>query len=198
MNRKSIALLAAAAIVAAGVAAGGCASAATTSHAAPAKAATGTAATAATARTKGTAHILIYSISSDGPRFKEIATGAIGDYGPGVTVNPNGTVDPEHHSQLELTMSHGSFRLSISMLHKDLIKAFGHWPGNPATCSGSISFTAPVPVVPGTGTGVYRGITGAFKMTVTIAEVDVKPVCDGTSGFLSQVILMDGAGTVSY
>jgi len=33
---------------------------------------------------------------------------------------------------------------------------------------------------------------------VTIDEVDVKPVCNGTSAFLSQVILMTGAGNVSF
>jgi hypothetical protein len=32
---------------------------------------------------------------------------------------------------------------------------------------------------------------------VTIDEVDVKPVCNGTSKFLSQVILLAGAGTVT-
>lgn len=46
--------------------------------------------------------------------------------------------------------------------------------------------------------GAYRGITGAFDVTVTIEEVDVKPVCNGTSGFLSQIILLDGTGSVSY
>lgn len=182
MNRKKIAALAAAGFAASAVAAGGCASAAT----------------AATAHTKGTAHIVVYSINSDGPRFREIVTGAIGDYGPGVTVLPNGTVDPEHRSQLELNMRHGSFRISIVEIDKDIIKAYSNWPSNQATCSGHIGFTAPAPVVPGTGTGAYRGITGSFSLTVTIDEVDVKPVCNGTSPFLSQVVLLEGTGTVSY
>lgn len=54
-----------------------------------------------------------------------------------------------------------------------------------------------VPVVAGSGTGSYRGISGSFALTVTIDEVDVKPVCNGTSKFLSQVILLAGSGTVS-
>jgi hypothetical protein len=65
------------------------------------------------------------------------------------------------------------------------------------TCSGSISVTAPVPIVAGSGTGSYRGISGSFIVTGTIDEVDVKPVCDGTSKFLSQVIVLAGSGTVS-
>ena len=52
--------------------------------------------------------------------------------------------------------------------------------------------------MPGSGTGRYRGITGHFALTVKIEEVGVKPVCDGTSRFLSQLILLDGTGTVSY
>jgi hypothetical protein len=115
-----------------------------------------------------------------------------------VTVHPNGTVDPEHTSQLELNLTHGSFRLSIAAADKAVVRAYQHWPSNPATCSGSITVSAPAPVVAGSGTGRYRGITGDFTLTITIDEVDVKPVCNGTSKFLSQVILLDGTGTVSY
>jgi hypothetical protein len=67
-----------------------------------------------------------------------------------------------------------------------------------ATCSGSISVTVPTPVVPGSGTGSYRGISGVFDMTVTIDEVDTLPVCDGTRGFLSQLILVMGPGDVAF
>jgi hypothetical protein len=45
---------------------------------------------------------------------------------------------------------------------------------------------------------LYRGIGGSFTVTGTIDEVDVKPVCNGTSKFLSQVILLAGSGTVSF
>jgi hypothetical protein len=67
-----------------------------------------------------------------------------------------------------------------------------------STCSDSISVTAAFPVVAGSGTGSYRGIGGSFTVTGTIDEVDAKPVCDGTSKFLSQVILLAGSGTVSF
>jgi len=189
VNTKKIASLAAAGLIAGAVAVAGCASAATSASAAAAPAAK---------TIKGATHILAYSINSDGPHFQAIVTGAVGDYGPGVTVHPNGTVDPEHTSQLELNLTHGSFRLSIAAADKAVVRAYQHWPSNPATCSGSITVSAPAPVVAGSGTGSYRGITGDFTLTVKIDEVDVKPVCNGTSKFLSQVILLDGTGRVSY
>jgi hypothetical protein len=184
MHTKTLISMAGAAVLAGGLATAACASAASSG--------------AATARTSGSSHIIIYSINSDGPDFKAIVTGAIGDYGPGVTVHPDGSVDPEHTSELELNLSHGSFRLSIATIDKDVIKAYSHWPSNKATCSGHIQFTASAPVVLNSGSGLYRGITGSYALTVQIDEVDVKPVCNGTSPFISQVILMDGTGTVSY
>ena len=190
MNTRKIASLAAAGLAAAAIATAGCATAATSASAA---------ATAPAAKTiKGATHIMVYSINSDGPHFQAIVTGAVGDYGPGLTVHPNGTVDPEHTSQLELKLAHGSFRLWIAAADKAVVRAYQHFPANPATCSGGITVSAPAPVVAGSGTGRYRGITGGFTLTVKIDEVDVKPVCNGTSKFLSQLILLDGTGTVSY
>jgi len=55
-------------------------------------------ATATTARTLAAAgskaNIMVYSINSDGPYFRAILTGAAGDYGPAVTVYPDGKIDP--------------------------------------------------------------------------------------------------------
>jgi hypothetical protein len=195
MNIRKIASMTAAAVLASAAAVAGCASAgapaATTARAAPARAVT-------TASASGATRIMAYSVNSDGPDFRAIMTGAVGDYGPAVTVYPDGKVDPEHTSELELNLSHGSFRLSIARLDAEVARAYRHWPSSAATCSGSITVAAPAPVVAGSGTGAYRGIAGRFSMTVTIDEVDVKPVCNGTSKFLSQVILMAGAGAVSY
>jgi hypothetical protein len=190
-NRRTRALV----VVMGMLAIAGCAPAATT--------AAGAAKTTAAGRTSttpagGMVHIITYSINSDGPYFRVLLTGAIGDYGPAVTVHPDGTVDPEHTGDLELKLTHGSFRLGIAGIDKKVIDAYRHWPDNPRTCSGSISFTAAAPVVAGSGTGLYQGIGGSFSLAVTIEEVDVKPVCNGTSRFLSQVILMTGAGTVTF
>jgi hypothetical protein len=97
---------------------------------------------------------------------------------------------------MELRLRHGSFRLGIAALDRKIVNAYRHWPSNQATCSGTIAVTARLPVVAGSGTGSYRGITGGFLATITISEVDDKP-CDGTGKFLSQVIMLTATGTVS-
>lgn len=146
----------------------------------------------------GVVHFIDYSVNSDGPDSRVLLTGAVGDYGPAVTVFPDGNVDPGHTSEMKLELIHGAFRINIAGIHKKVVIAFSHFPGDPRTCSGSISFTAAAPIVAGSGTGSYRGISGSFNLTGTIGEVDVKPVCDGSGKFLSQVILLVGSGTVSF
>jgi len=201
MRRNGRAVKLGAAVLAATLASAGCAPAVTKTSAMTNSAAGGTSVastTRAAAPAGGAVHIMAYSINSDGPFFRVILTGAIGDYGPAVTVYPNGQVDPQHTRDMELKLTNGSFRLRIAGLEKKLLLAFRHWPAHPATCSGSITATGAVPVVAGSGTGLYQGISGSFAMAVTIDEVDAKPVCDGTGKFLAQVILLTGAGTVSF
>lgn len=171
----------------------GCASTATTATATASV--TGSAATGITAAA-GSAHMTLYSINSDGPRFAAIVTGAVGDHGQAVSVYPDGRVDPQHDSDLSLRLTRGSFLLSGAVLDKRIVTAFGHWPGNPVTCSGHVSVTAPVPVVAGSGTGAYRGISGDFTLTATVDEIDAKSGCTATGRFLAQVIVITGAGTV--
>jgi hypothetical protein len=197
MNRNRLALAVSVIGLAAVLAITGCTSA--PASAAGAAAGGGTrAARTAQAPADSHARIMVFSIDSDGPDFRAILTGAVGDYGPAVTVHSDGTVDPGHTSEMELHLTHGSFRLSIASLDTKILAAYRHWPSNVSTCSGSISLTAVVPIVAGSGTGSYQGISGSFTVTGTIDEVDVKPACDGTSKFLSQVILLAGSGTVSF
>ncbi len=66
-----------------------------------------------TANLHGEVNVTIWSIDSDGPDFQAILSGAIGDSGPAVTVLPNGKVDPEHTSEMELELRHGTFRVYI-------------------------------------------------------------------------------------
>jgi hypothetical protein len=164
--------------------------------------ATGTAVSAAgTAATAGahaqTARLVVWSVNSDGPRFQAILTGAVGDYGPGLTVHPNGTPDPSHGSELSLRLRHGSFRLSIGKLDAAFVHAVIHWPYDRATCSIHGTITGTVPVVPGSGTGAYRGIAGAFTVTLSLDEDWKKgPACNETSAFQAQLLLITGTGSV--
>lgn len=202
MRRKRLTSMLAITVSACALLAAGCASPVTKGTVTKAPAAKAPAAGAISAAKAsaagGTVHIIDYSLNSDGPWSRVILTGAIGDWGQAATVHPDGAIDPQHTSELRLGLQKGSFRLNIASLHKKIIRAYSPWPSNKSTCSGSVSFTATTPVVGGSGTGAYRGIGGSFTVTVTIDEVDVKPVCDGSSAFLAQVILIVGSGNVSF
>jgi hypothetical protein len=137
-----------------------------------------------------------FSQNSDGPDFAVVLSGAVGDYGPAVSVHPDGTVDPDHTSQLSLRLKKGTFRLSIARLDKAVVAATSRWKTT-RTCSFHAAVTAPTPVVAGSGTGLYKGIKGSLTMKVTIDEVDIRPCPGGTSKFLSQNIFLVGSGTVS-
>ncbi len=157
----------------------------------------------AVARVHGTAHLVIYSVNSDGPDFRAMLSGAIGDYGPAVAVYPDGKVDPEHDSELELKLSRGTFGLNIAELDQEFFRHASHQPAYPATCSEYVSFTTPVPVVAGSGTGSYRGITGDFTIGVTGDEVQagaasgVGEPCVQPQRRVWEVIILAGPGTVS-
>lgn len=146
--------------------------------------------------TSGPVHFSGFSLNSDGPDFRVLLTGVVGDYGPAVTVFPNGKVDPEHQHQISLRLKKGSFRLHFTRLNKAIVAVTSRWTKNP-TCSFHANVTAPTPVVAGSGTGLYKGIKGSLTMTVTIDEVDVRPCPGGTSKFVSQNIFLVGSGTVS-
>src|SRR5438034_7726790 len=132
---------------------------------------TGRAATTQASTAGGMVNIVDYA-DNDGPKSTVILTGAIGDYGEALSIHPDGTVDPEHNSELNLALTHGSFRLSIAGLDKRIVSAFSHFPANTSTCSGTVTESGTTPIVAGSGTGAYSGISGSFKMTATIAEVD--------------------------
>ncbi|HEY9244079.1 MAG TPA: hypothetical protein VIP48_18990 [Streptosporangiaceae bacterium] len=143
-----------------------------------------------------TAHLMVYSINSDGPDFQAIVTGAIGDYGPAQTVFGNGQVDPSHTHDLELKLTRGSFKLSITGLDKKFTAVTSHEPIYPRTCSDYLTASAPMPVVPGSGTGAYRGISGRFTVTITGDEVERTP-CQPDAGFRWQALVLRGPGRVS-
>jgi hypothetical protein len=164
--------------------------------ASPASATAASTTTTATPAPGRNTHITLYSINSDGPRFSAIVTGTVGDHGQAVSVYPDGRVDPQHDSDLSLRLGRGSFLLSAAVLDQRVVTAFRHWPGNPDTCSGHTSVTALVPVVPGSGTGAYRGISGGFTLTATVDEIDAKSGCTATGAFIAQVIVITGPGSV--
>lgn len=186
----------AAAAVAAAVLAGGYAWAATGASAvAGTPAARGTTTAPASAAVRFTAYA-----NDDLPGATVVLTGAIGDFGQAVSVLPDGTIDPEHTSEFNLALTHGSFRITIGPLHEQLVQAFvNNFKPNPRTCSGHVAVTGAAPVVAGSGTGSYQGIRGTFRLTISVNEVDGKSSChNGASVLLAQALFITGSGTVSF
>jgi hypothetical protein len=144
----------------------------------------------------GNVHLTDYA-DNDGPTSTVILSGAVGDYGKAQSVNPDGSVNPEHNSQLNLMLAHGSFRLSIAELDKRFVAAVAGLRVDTTTCSGTASASSPVPIVPDSGTGSYKGIRGTFTLTITLDEVDQPAGCSASSPLLAQAIVITGSGPVS-
>jgi hypothetical protein len=137
--------------------------------------------------------------NDDLPGATVVLTGVIGDFGSAVSVLPNGTIDPEHTSEFNLALTKGSFRILIGPLHAKLVQAFTHFKPNRKTCSGHVAATGAAPVVAGSGTGAYKGISGSFKLTITVNEVDGQSSChNGASVLLAQALFITGSGTVAF
>jgi hypothetical protein len=171
---------------------GGCASVTTktsTSHSPGAASPAGPQASMA----RGPVQISGYS-DNDGPKSTVILTGAIGDFGKAIRTYANGKIE-RNYNQLDLTLTHGSFRLSIAGIENNLVRAFSHFPSNTSTCSGIVTATGTAPIVADSGTGAYKTISGNFQMTVTIHEVDSWPKC---VALLAEDIFITGSGTVAF
>jgi hypothetical protein len=194
MSRNRLGGVLGAAVLAGALAMTGCAPATATTSTATTGAVSASAARHAAVR--GHVNIMVYSINSDGPDLRTIIAGAVGDYGPAVTVDPDGKPDSEHGSEMKLNLTRGSLRLSISALDKKFVSATSHEPIYPATCSDFLSVRAAAPIVAGSGTGAYRGISGSFSVTATLHEVQVKP-CQHANATAWQAVVLSGPGTVS-
>jgi hypothetical protein len=140
--------------------------------------------------------VTAYSINTDTPIFTSVVSGAIGDYGPAEEVSPGTTTVSARGGQLKLNLTRGSFRLVIAGLAAKFHKGTSYEPIYPRTCSTYVSVRGNVPVVPGSGTGAYRGIAGTFAMTLMVNEVHNSP-CATSLSTRRQVIVLSGAGTLT-
>ena len=192
MHRNRVAAMLAIAAVAGALVTGGCVSAATKPPAAA------TASARAAAATGGTANIMIYAVNTDGAYWHAVMSGVIGDYGPAVSIYPDGQVDPAHNSELDLRLTHGSFRLSIAALDKKFVKAAAHEPVYPRTSTDLITVTGTTPIVAGSGTGAYLGVRGSFPVTLTLNEVEAKPCQPSPGAFRAQLITVAGSGAIWF
>jgi hypothetical protein len=144
----------------------------------------------------GLTYLTAYSINTDNPILTSVVSGAIGDYGPAEEVSPGSTGVSAHGSELELKLTRGTFRLNVAAIDKKFIAGTSHEPVFPRSCSTYVSVSGAVPIVPGSGTGTYQEIAGAFAMTLTLNEVHDSP-CTTSVSILRQVIVLSGAGKIT-
>jgi hypothetical protein len=140
--------------------------------------------------------ITVYSVNTDSPVTSAIVSGpVIGDSGAADEVPPGGTVPSRHGSELLLKLAHGTFRLNIADIGARFTKALG--PATiPGTCSDYVSVSGKVPIVPGSGTGAYKGIAGTFAATFSVNEIHPTP-CRQTVRIYRQLIWLNGAGQIT-
>jgi hypothetical protein len=121
-----------------------------------------------------------------------IFTGAITDLGTDQQGNPQDGTN-------RIILSKGSFSVDVNDLGNQLASA-PVVPRDESTCSTDGSATAQVQIVPGSGTGAYKGISGTFNATGSAAAIVPRlsnGTCD-TSSLPWGILIASGSGTVTY
>ena len=136
--------------------------------------------------------------NNDGTDLAAILTGTIGDHGKAIRTDAAGRGSARQFARLEIVTSRGSFKLEVTDLAKSLLRGFSQFPTDTSTCSGEVMVSGNSPIVTGSGTGDYRGISGTFQLTITIDEVDPWPHCSSTSPHLAQIVYLRGTGSVTF
>jgi hypothetical protein len=130
---------------------------------------------------------------------KILFTGAVGDYGSSSPTKESGGGKAFGMA----TLKKGTIKIDLSAITAKLNKA--NPAINAATCSGSITETAPAPVL--SGTGLYAGIHGTIQITEafgflgsTYTSGAKKGQCNmsNSAPTLAQMGTVYGSGSVSF
>ena len=149
----------------------------------------GGAASAGGSRTGGAIHIYEADTSLAGTTGTVIITGAITDYSTDLQGVPQDGTN-------KVVLTRGSFSVDVNGLGN----ALAQLPVNTNTCSSDGSVTGSIQIVPGSGAGAYRGISGPFTSTVSTAYI-VSPQtsgCNPSGPSPAGILIGEGSGTVSY
>jgi hypothetical protein len=131
-----------------------------------------------------------------------VITGAIGDYGTTQSVDKHGKKDPNGVFQ-KVILKHGTFVVDTAALTRKLNTA--PFKPSPATCSASSSVTASSSL--SKGTGLYFGIEGGVKITVTFAAIALRYTSGAKKGqcnfsnrarAVAQYTSIIGVGSVTF
>ena len=129
----------------------------------------GTAAVAATSASTpagGTIHFFVNGNVKSETVQPIVITGAIGDYGTATSVTKTGKVNPNGNYE-KIVLKKGSFKVNGVALDKKLNTVAPSL--NASTCSLLFAGTGPATIFD--GTGLYAGISGSSKITVTFAGI---------------------------
>jgi hypothetical protein len=119
---------------------------------------------ASTTPTPGKIKVFVTEVNNT--KSKVLVTGAIGDYGTGVSTDKNGKVDPNGAFQ-KIVLKQGGFVVDATGLNTALNHGSPHI--NKASCSSVFSGSGPGTLE--NGTGLYKGIGGKLTITVTFAGI---------------------------
>jgi len=119
----------------------------------------------AAAPTGGT--IALFATVGNNPTSKIVVAGAIGDWGTAVTIDKNGRRD-QNGNYVKVTLRKGSFEINSTALNKATASPRPQVASD-TTCSISTSGSAPVTLF--NGTGLYKGISGTLRVTLSFAGV---------------------------
>jgi hypothetical protein len=149
----------------------------------------------------GSVHVLVEPTGS-GTGGKILFTGAIGDLGTTVNIDQNGKPDPNGNYG-KVTLSKGTLEVNITALKA---KANSASPAfNKATCSATISVTAPITLLD--GTGLYAGISGTLHASEQAGFIGPRNTSGKNKGQcnlsnsaqpVGLLILVHGTGKVQF
>ena len=154
----------------------------------------------------GVVHVFDYG-DGEGVGSTVVLTGAIADSGSADSIDANGTPDPSNNTEVRLSLVRGTFDISVVGLDKKISAAFNKFSPNTDTCSGNVSVIGGAPIVAGSGTGAYTGISGGFTLGFTFAAIFPKYASGphkGQCNFsnsaepVGQAQIVQGSGTVSF
>jgi hypothetical protein len=129
---------------------------------------------------------------------KILLTGAVGDYG---SSSPTTSSGGKHFGTA--TLKKGTIKIDLTAITAKVDKA--NPAVNAATCSGSLTETAPAPVV--SGTGLYAGIHGTLQITESFGFIGStyksgakKGQCNmsNSAPTVAQMGTVYGSGSVSF
>jgi hypothetical protein len=150
----------------------------------------------ASASKGGTIHVFISNL---GPtKSKVTITGAVGDYGIGISQTKQGKVDPNGAYE-ELKLKHGTMLVNGAGFEKAINHA--HPQINTSNCSFFLTASGPSTIV--SGTGAYAGAHGKVALTAQFGGIGPKKSngqCNMSNNAptFGGFFAITGKGTVSF